>query len=88
MPECAFFSLKTKRPYAGEIVLCKLNDAFTPFYICEVCRENEDEWGEDDREEEGKLIFTEASGEQYSSWEENEVIGWMPVEVFKTIPVV
>ena len=31
--------------------------------------------------------FEEAGGEQYSYWEDDDVLGWMPLEELDTIPI-
>lgn len=31
--------------------------------------------------------FQEAGGEEYSYWDEDEILGWMPLEELDTIPV-
>ena len=31
--------------------------------------------------------FEEAGGEQYTYWEDDEVLGWMPLEELDTIPI-
>lgn len=60
-----FYTLEEKRPKIGDTILIKINDKETPYYIVLV-GENYD----------NTLYFTEANGEQYAYWTENEVIGW------------
>lgn len=31
--------------------------------------------------------FEEAGGEQYSYWEDDDILGWMPLEELDTIPI-
>lgn len=76
--ENAFISLKTQKPNVGDVVICKLNDEFTPYYVCTYDVEPFTD---------GYLVFIEASGEQYCRWEENEVIGWLPVHVLDSLGV-
>lgn len=79
-----FYTLAEKRPAEGQTILAKLSeDAYCgDYYVVEY------EAGWSWEVDKGKLFhFVEASGERYMTIDEENIIGWMPIEDLDEIKV-
>ena len=73
-----FIPLTEKYPEPEELILIKLKENEwnnVNYYVVKyTCGYND------------FFRFEEASGEQYSYWEDNEILGWMPLKELDNIP--
>ena len=73
-----FIPLTEKYPEPEELILIKLKeDKWTNvnYYVVKYTRGYRE-----------FFRFEEASGEQYSYWEDDEILGWMPLKELDNIP--
>lgn len=81
-----FYTLEEKRPAKNQIALVKLKDIYGDeigFYVMQyTCR---DAWY--CYAEEIRFGFVEASGERCMTVDEEDIIGWMPIEDLDEIKV-
>lgn len=79
-----FYTLAERKPIEGQTILAKIDKHA---YCCDYyVLEYEAGWGwEADK---GELFhFVEASGERYMTIDEEDIIGWMPIEDLDEIKV-
>ena len=79
-----FYTLAERKPIEGQIILAKIDRRACcgNYYILEY----EAGWGWE--VDEGKPFhFVEASGERYMTIDEEDIIGWMPIENLNEIKV-
>ena len=73
-----FIPLTEKYPEPEELILIKLKenewDNVNYYVVKYTCGYHE------------SFLFEEASGEQYSYWEDDEILGWMPLKELDNIP--
>lgn len=81
-----FYTLEEKRPAKNQIALVKLKDIYGDeigYYVMQyTCRDVWYSYAEEQRFE-----FVEASGERYMTIDEEDIIGWMPIEDLDEIKV-
>lgn len=79
-----FYTLAERKPIEGQIILAKIDRrAYCgDYYVLKY----EAGWGWE--VDEGKLFhFVEASGERYMTIDEEDIVGWMPIEDLNKIKV-
>lgn len=79
-----FYTLKERMPIEGQTVLAKLSECAgcAEYYVLDYVTA----W--DWEIDEGKLFhFVEADGERYMTIDEEDIIGWMPIEDLDEIKV-
>ena len=79
-----FYTLAERKPVEGQTVLAKIDRCacYSNYYVLEY----EAGWGWE--VDEGKPFhFVEASGERYMIVDEEDIIGWMPIEDLDEIKV-
>lgn len=79
-----FYTLAERKPIEGQTVLAKIDRCacYCNYYVLEY------EAGQDWEADEGKPFhFVEASGERYMRIDEEDIIGWMPIEDLGEIKV-
>lgn len=76
-----FYTLKERRPIRNQVVLAKLSDSagIDPYYVLE--------YGTPWEGDKSEPRFIESSGERYMTVEEEDIIGWMPIEDLDEIKV-
>ena len=73
-----FIPLTEKYPEPEELILIKLKENEwdnVNYYVVKYTRDQNE-----------FFRFEEASGEQYSYWEDDEILGWMPLKELDNIP--
>lgn len=79
-----FYTLEERKPVEGQTILAKLSEGAYcgSYYVLEY--QQAFYW----EETEGKEFhFVEASGERYMTIDEEDIIGWMPIEDLDEIKV-
>lgn len=79
-----FYTLAERRPIEGQTILAKLSDdaCCGDYYVLDYTA------GWSWEADEGKPFhFVEASGERYMTVDEEDIIGWMPIEDLDEIKV-
>lgn len=74
-----FTSLTEKYPKPEQIILIKIKPSEfddVNYYVVRYTKKYHDQFR-----------FEEAGGEQYSYWEEDEILGWMPIEELDNIAI-
>ena len=65
-----FININERKPKQGQIVLIKTKEGWLPYYVCRYYEHYLDK----------ASYFEEAGGENYATWEEDEIQGWTPIE--------
>ena len=79
-----FYTLAERKPFEGQTVLAKISDSAccADYYVLDYTA------GWSWEADEGKPFhFVEASGERYMTVDEEDIIGWMPIEDLNEIKV-
>lgn len=69
MDNLVFIPLNIRKPEYGQMILVKTNVEYLPYYVCTLAVDNKD-----------RDFYVEAGGEEYSGFNANEIIGWIPIE--------
>ena len=79
-----FYTLAERKPIEGQIILAKIDRRAHcgGYYVLEY----EAGWGWE-IDEDKPFHFVEASGERYMTIDEEDIIGWMPIEDLDEIKV-
>lgn len=79
-----FYTLAERKPLEGQTILAKIDKraCCTDYYVLDYTAR----WSWD-VDEDKQFYFVEASGEGYMEIDEEDIIGWMPIEDLDEIKV-